>query len=928
MGDVAVNEVNDPANPTLVPGVEAQIDQNSEISGSLKADSIGNEPGTSTAETLCNDIQGQGPLACENPDPLLFPIVGLPAFQPTETDTSTAADVSVAQNQSTTLTSGTYRDISLAKNASVCFAGGVFDIRSIDGALNGNNLVFQAATEVRIDDDLILGSSPFIGADDGSFGCDDPPLGAISPTAAEIVFFIAGDNVATGAGKKNDPGNLNANFYLGSGDMVTGKDTDIKGGIIARDFTLNRNSTVVADVAFSFAEIPTGPTADPQDVFTDGDTDLEIILTGSDPQNENLSFTISVPPGAAGSITSGPMAIQDPALKFCSVTSSQLCSVDADCPGEFCADTFCSNISPRQGCMNDVECAGAETCTEQVIPPIASASVTYDPVDATDAVNSFTFKVTNESTQEAAAVVDINPVGDVQPDPPDIATVEAFDGAAQTTPGVPVTIRLRGDAPCDEFDETTESLGECLVGVDLTFNIGTACGDTDPGQTNDCASPSPGDLSGLTPESADVVRTATVVYDPDTATAGTTDSFEFEVCGEINGDDVCDVATVTVNTEAPTELAGDLSLSIAPDQEVEIALVGNSGGVDGSAMMPAATVSVSLASIEPPVDESLSFQTSDTGRLVHIGSDPSSDDHDIDPEASVLAGNAITWAGQSTDPAVAWVEGTQSDSDVLETLTAVLPALTNLTEILIGDLDTAPLDTSACGGSPCDVLYVGPMVSSGFTDLLAAESNVESFVNSGGGLVAEHNLSNANAYKWLPFEDQIGHTGSVNQSGEAVTILETGHPVMAGLTNAGLSNWGFSVHSQFNTAVDAGFLNLAQGTNSLGLGSVTAPYIIAREEAPAEAVFTFTITMLPTGGGTLCLEPDPAGPGCLDNPAITVGSVLPDNMVTFISDGTPGTHTFEYSATEGPTTDIAVVTVIVGGTENCLNDVTTCEFGR
>ena len=62
-----------------------------------------------------------------------------------------------------------------------------------------------------------------------------------------------------------------------------------------------------------------------------------------------------------------------------------------------------------------------------------------------------------------------------------------------------------------------------------------------------------------------------------------------------------------------------------------------------------------------------------------------------------------------------------------------------------------------------------------------------------------------------------------------MTIVETGHPVVNGLTNAELSNWGDSVHTTFSTPEAAGFLVVADGFDSQAAGDV--PYIIVRPEA-------------------------------------------------------------------------------------------------
>ena len=233
-----------------------------------------------------------------------------------------------------------------------------------------------------------------------------------------------------------------------------------------------------------------------------------------------------------------------------------------------------------------------------------------------------------------------------------------------------------------------------------------------------------------------------------------------------------------------------------------------------------------------------------SGRLVYIGSDPGCTTHtDVDPETILLAENAVEWAGQAANPAVALVEGSQGCSKV-GGIGGILDraGFTNTTAILIGDLDIANFST-ACGGGPCDVLYVGPMDGLGGygTLLLDAKINVQSFVDGGGGLVTEHNLDDANAYKWLPFEDLIGHTGATNIAGNLVTIVEGTHPVMSVpnlLTDAGLSYSGtFSVHSRFATPGAAGFLAL-----TLGDPTPLVPHIIVRDSQPLADLIVFDLT--------------------------------------------------------------------------------------
>ena len=63
---------------------------------------------------------------------------------------------------------------------------------------------------------------------------------------------------------------------------------------------------------------------------------------------------------------------------------------------------------------------------------------------------------------------------------------------------------------------------------------------------------------------------------------------------------------------------------------------------------------------------------------------------------------------------------------------------------------------------------------------------------------------------------------------DVVTIVEPGHPVMAGLTSAGLSGWFASVHA-FVEGQPAPFITLAEG-GSVGVGVGVLPVIIATPE--------------------------------------------------------------------------------------------------
>jgi len=211
------------------------------------------------------------------------------------------------------------------------------------------------------------------------------------------------------------------------------------------------------------------------------------------------------------------------------------------------------------------------------------------------------------------------------------------------------------------------------------------------------------------------------------------------------------------------------------------------------------------------------------GRIVYIGADPSSSAHHPGQgQAVALAGNATTWAGGSSNPAIGYVEGDGcfggSVDDVLNDA-----GLSNRTQIF----DLANENLSAY-----DVVYVGPTCNTNSGNLTNAAANVLAYVNAGGGLVVEPEIFDANSWAWAPYAGLIGHSGATNWEGNEVNIVAPGHPVMAGLTNAGLSNWFGSVHSTFSTPGAAGFTTLTEWQGA----TANIPHIIALPEPASMAL--------------------------------------------------------------------------------------------
>lgn len=191
--------------------------------------------------------------------------------------------------------------------------------------------------------------------------------------------------------------------------------------------------------------------------------------------------------------------------------------------------------------------------------------------------------------------------------------------------------------------------------------------------------------------------------------------------------------------------------------------------------------------------------TAKAGRIVYLGLDPTS--HNV-PEAGPLMFNAASWAGGSADPSIAVVnEITGFGGNTVTKLGA--QGFTDVTSVASGSLTAIDL-------SVFDLLYVAPTTAgSTVANLIAASSDIAAFVAGGGGLVVEPEVFAAGSWSWVPDAALIGHSGSTNDTGNTVTIVEPLHPVMSGLSSAGLSNWLISVHSTFATPGAAGYTTLA-----------------------------------------------------------------------------------------------------------------------
>jgi hypothetical protein len=218
-------------------------------------------------------------------------------------------------------------------------------------------------------------------------------------------------------------------------------------------------------------------------------------------------------------------------------------------------------------------------------------------------------------------------------------------------------------------------------------------------------------------------------------------------------------------------------------------------------------------------------------RILYIGADMS-DHFPVRSEAVTLTANAIQWVGRESAPTIGLVgDGLSFGGNTAGLLTAAGFA-GRFTLI-------SPSALSATTLSDYDLLYFAPTTSpSDISHFVAASGTIAAYVAAGGGMVVEPEVFAPGSWGWVPSAPLIGSSGPENICSEQATIVASGHPVMAGLSNAGLANWSCTVHSIFGTPGAGGFQALATSNG--------AAFIIARD-APPPVPEPATLALFGTG---------------------------------------------------------------------------------
>ncbi len=417
-GNVVANAASTGA--TLVAGREVAIDKPAVVTGDVFGDSVGLAKGVIIAGSVAyNELFDSGAtISGGTSTPLALPVLApLPRFQEAAIRPG-APDVTVGSGQTVTLEPGDYGDIRVAQFGTLIFAGGLYDARSL-GVIVGSetcndpcrSLLFSGAAEVRLAGRLESGRAANIGPTSGS-----------GVSAAEIVFYVGGENGGDG-GPAASPAAvaigresvLAANVYAPHGRVEIDRNSHLTGALLARDVQIDSNSTLVRD---SFVA-NLAPVAQPGTAYTSGAAAIDILLQASDPEGEDVTFSIVSGP-ALGSL--GPVV---------------------ESPAPFPGDPPGCNPENVPGCVPPD-------------PPRTTATVSYTPPAGDDVEDSFVFAAIDPHGAAGTATVRINPPEPPTPPPPPLDTVLALDAFFETAVELPVEVVLTAAAP---------------DGVSLTFSI-------------------------------------------------------------------------------------------------------------------------------------------------------------------------------------------------------------------------------------------------------------------------------------------------------------------------------------------------------------------------------------------------------------------------------------------------------------------------
>jgi PKD repeat protein len=234
-GDVGANSKSTDGKETMRIGKNVNIINNS---SKVKADFIKLKKNAEVWDVYYNklDKHKTAKILGSEYTPLTLPVADFPSFP---VFSCGDINITVKKNEVYFLEEGDYGHIKVRRGGKLIFTGGVYNIATLTARKNVE-LIFQNASEVRIESRLTIGKNSIVG-----------PKTDSTLSASGIVFYVGGEdtnNLKAVTIRRN--GKIDANIYAPNGTIVLRKNTEATGSFIGKNVVIGKNVQLTWDSAF------------------------------------------------------------------------------------------------------------------------------------------------------------------------------------------------------------------------------------------------------------------------------------------------------------------------------------------------------------------------------------------------------------------------------------------------------------------------------------------------------------------------------------------------------------------------------------------------------------------------------------------------------------------------------------------------------
>lgn|GEM_PF-710084 len=242
-GNIGVLDVS--TGPWLAQNSELTVGTNAYVHDgvSIYGDKIFIKSNGSAYDVYYNYLDGNGTVRGDHYTPLSLPLdIPLPQFPTPNPGTE---DITLATKETLTLAPGSYGEIKIKSQATLILTGGTYHLQNLEVGTKAK-VLFQAPTEVIINNRLEPGSNAAIGPEEGS-----------GINARDIVFYVNGINGNTrnlDASPKaaiiGTKSTVKANIYAPNGTIWLKNHVDAEGAFIGKDVLVGTTAKVTQNSIF------------------------------------------------------------------------------------------------------------------------------------------------------------------------------------------------------------------------------------------------------------------------------------------------------------------------------------------------------------------------------------------------------------------------------------------------------------------------------------------------------------------------------------------------------------------------------------------------------------------------------------------------------------------------------------------------------